>query len=296
MTRRTIAGLLLAAVLILGLAAARSLQKQIDAERAEMLFEQDDLLLQSGSLVKKLSLEYAPLMGAIYWTRAVQYYGEKHQLHAPGLDLLWPLLDITTTLDPNLLVAYRFGSIFLSDAAPRGAGRPDLAVKLLERGIQANPEEWRLYQDIGNVYYFDAKDYLKAAAAFEEGSKNPKAPIWMKVLAAKIAGEGRSLDTSYFLWRQVYETTTDKDIRKNAESHLLSLKVDLDLQELDRLLDEYEKQAGKRAKRMSELVEAGLLKRVPIDSKGFPYVVGASGKAELNLNSPMLEEKLLNPN
>jgi len=296
MTRRTITGLLLAAVLILGLAAAWTLQKQIDAEQAEMLLEQDNLLLQSGSLVKKLSLEYAPLMGAIYWTRAVQYYGEKHRLHAPGLDLLWPLLDITTTLDPNLLVAYRFGSIFLSDAAPRGAGRPDLAAKLLERGIQANPEEWRLYQDLGNVYYFDAKDYPKAAAAFEEGSRNPKAPIWMKVLAAKIAGEGRSLDTSYFLWRQVYETTTDEDIRKNAESHLRSLKVDLDLLELDRLLDEYEKQTGKRAKRISELVEAGLLKRVPIDSKGFPYVVGASGKAELNLNSPVLEEKLVNPN
>ena len=296
MTRRTTTGLPLAAVLILGLAAAWTLQKQIDAEQAEMLLEQDDLLLQSGSLVKKLSLEYAPLMGAIYWTRAVQYYGEKHQLHAPGLDLLWPLLDITTTLDPNLLVAYRFGSIFLSDAAPRGAGRPDLAAKLLERGIQANPEEWRLYQDLGNVYYFDAKDYPKAAAAFEEGSRNPKAPIWMKVLAAKIAGEGRSLDTSYFLWRQVYETTTDEDIRKNAESHLRSLKVDLDLLELDRLLDEYEKQTGKRAKRISELVEAGLLKRVPIDSKGFPYVVGASGKAELNLNSPVLEEKLVNPN
>jgi len=296
MTRRTITGLLLAAVLILGLAAAWTLQKQIDAEQAEMLLEQDNLLLQSGSLVKKLSLEYAPLMGAIYWTRAVQYYGEKHRLHASGLDLLWPLLDITTTLDPNLLVAYRFGSIFLSDAAPRGAGRPDLAAKLLERGIQANPEEWRLYQDLGNVYYFDAKDYPKAAAAFEEGSRNPKAPIWMKVLAAKIAGEGRSLDTSYFLWRQVYETTTDEDIRKNAESHLRSLKVDLDLLELDRLLDEYEKQTGKRAKRISELVEAGLLKRVPIDSKGFPYVVGASGKAELNLNSPVLEEKLVNPN
>jgi len=296
MTRRTITGLLLAAVLILGLAAAWTLQKQIDAEQAGMFLEQDNLLLQSGSLVKKLSLEYAPLMGAIYWTRAVQYYGEKHQLHAPGLDLLWPLLDITTTLDPNLLVAYRFGSIFLSDAAPRGAGRPDLAAKLLERGIQANPEEWRLYQDLGNVYYFDAKDYPKAAAAFEEGSRNPKAPIWMKVLAAKIAGEGRSLDTSYSLWRQVYETTTDEDIRKNAESHLRSLKVDLDLLELDRLLDEYEKQTGKRAKRISELVEAGLLKRVPIDSKGFPYVVGASGKAELNLNSPVLEEKLVNPN
>ena len=196
MTVRRIGGLVLTAVLVLGLAAVWALQERIDTEQAQLRLEQDDLLLQSGSLVKKLSLEYAPLMGAIYWTRAVQYYGEKHRLQERGLDLLWPLLDIATTLDPNLLVAYRFGSMFLSDAPPRGAGRPDLAVKLLERGIQANPNEWQLYQDLGNVYYFDAKDYLKAAAAFEEGSKNPKSMIWMKVLAAKIAGQGQSLDTS----------------------------------------------------------------------------------------------------
>jgi hypothetical protein len=74
------------------------------------------------------------------------------------------------------------------------------------------------------------------------------------------------------------------------------LKVDLDLRALDQFLDEYEKQTGKRAKRMSELLEAGLLKKIPTDSDGFPYVVGTSGKAELNLNSPLLEEKLENPN
>lgn len=296
MTGRMIGALVLTAVLVLGLAAVWVLQERIDTEQGQLRLEQDDLLLRSGSMVKRLSLEYAPLMGAIYWTRAVQYYGEKHRLRERGLDLLWPLLDIATTLDPNLLAAYRFGSMFLSDAPPRGAGRPDLAVKLLERGIQANPNDWQLYQDLGNVYYFDAKDYAKAAAAFEEGSKNPKSMIWMKVLAAKIAGQGQSLDTSYFLWQQVYDTTTDELIRKNAASHLRLLKVDLDLRALDQRLDEYEKQTGKRAKRMSELVEAGLLKKLPTDADGFAYVVGTSGKAELNLNSPLLEEKLVSPN
>jgi len=296
MTRSAIGGLCLTGALVLGLAAVWVLQKKIDGQRDAMHLEQDELLLRSGSTVKKLSLEYAPLMGALYWTRAVQYYGEKHRLHERGLDLLWPVLDIATTLDPSLLVAYRFGSMFLSDEPPRGAGRPDLAVKLLQRGIQANPEEWRLYQDLGNVYYFDAKDYLKAAAAYEEGSKNPHAFIWMKVMAAKIAGQGRSLDTSYFLWQQVYQTSTNKEIRQNAELHLRLLKVDLDLRTLDQFLDEYEKRTGKQAKRMGELVEAGLLNRIPSDSDGFPYVVGASGKAELNRNSPLLEEKVMNPN
>ena len=52
--------------------------------------------------------------------------------------------------------------MYLSDAPPRGAGRPDLAVELIERGIRANPDQWRLYYDLGFVYYFDMKDYPKA--------------------------------------------------------------------------------------------------------------------------------------
>ena len=189
--------------------------------------------------------------------------------------------------------AYRFGSIFLSEAPPRGAGRPDLAARLLERGLQENPDQWRLYQDLGNVCYFDAKDYPNAARAFMDGGKNPAAPIWMKAMAAKIAAGGESPETSYFLWRDVYQTTTDPTIKKNAESHLRLLVVDLDIKAINAMADEYEKKTGRRPMRMSELVQAGLLKGIPMDAEGYPYVLDEGGKAELNLNSPLQKEKLL---
>jgi len=284
---------LLGVMITVGLAGVWQLQKKIDAQKQALRMERDELTLRSPKLIQKMSLEYTPLVAALYWTRVVQYYGEKHRFGHRNLELLWPLLDITTTLDPHLMVAYRFGSTFLSDAPPRGAGEPEKGVKLLERGLRANPEQWRLYQDLGNVYYFDEKNYPKAAAAFEEGSKNPKAPIWMKAMAAKIAAEGESTETSYFLWRDIYQTTKDPLVKKNAESHLRLLKVDLDLKEINRLADEYEKRNGRRAAKMAELVQAGLLKEMPVDADGFPYVLGEGGKAELNLRSPLLEEKLM---
>jgi tetratricopeptide (TPR) repeat protein len=293
MKQRWLAGMGLSAALLLGFAVVYMLQGRIDSERQAIHEERDELLLRSPSLVKKMSLEYAPLMAAIYWTRAVQYYGEKTYEHDRNLETLWPLLDITTTLDPQLLAAYRFGAIFLSEAPPRGAGRPDLAVRLLERGLQENPDQWRLYQDLGNVYYFDAKDYPNAARAFMDGSKNPAAPIWMKTMAAKIAAEGESPEMSYFLWQDVYQTTTDPAIKKNAESHLRMLKVDLDVKAINAMSDEYEKHTGRRPARMSELVQAGLLNEIPPDSEGYPYVLGEGGKARLNPSSPLVEEKSL---
>jgi hypothetical protein len=288
-----LSGWLLATVLLVAFAAVCLVQTRIDRQKSSVRVEADQLAFQSGRLVKALSLEYAPFVGAIYWTRVVQYFGEKHRLHQAKFELLWPLLDIATTLDAHLIPAYRFGSTFLSDSPPRGEGRPDLAVKLLERGIQANPDQWRLYQDLGNVYYFDAKDYAKASAAFAEGSKNPNALIWMKVMAAKIAAEGESPETSYFLWLQVYQNAADPSVKQNAEEHLKLMKVELDLKEINRLADEYQVQTGHRATNMNELVKAGLLKEIPRDSEGYEYSFGDDGKAELNLNSPLLEKQLL---
>ena len=125
--------LLLGLFLVAGLAGVWRLQRGIDAQIASLHQEQDELVLRSGPVLKLMSLEYAPLLADLYWTRTVQYYGSKNTRTEHQLELLWPLLDITTTLDPNLIPAYRFGSTFLAEPAPRGAGMPEQAVEFLNR-------------------------------------------------------------------------------------------------------------------------------------------------------------------
>jgi hypothetical protein len=290
MNRRAINGAMLSAALLAGLMCVWLVQEKIDAERTTLKLDSEELTVRSPAVVKRLSLEYAPLMGAIYWTRAVQYFGGKHFAHDSNLEHLWPLLDIATTLDPNLIIAYHFGATFLSDAPPRGAGQPDQAVALLERGIQANPEHWRFYQDLGNVFYFDKKDYLKASQAFATGSRLPGTPPFMKIMAAKIAAEGESLETSYALWLDIYQTTTNKDVKKNADDHLRLVKMEMDLRALNQVADAYERQTKRRATRMSELAQAGMLTGQPVDPEGYPYVLGLMGRAEPNPKSPLREE------
>ncbi|MGB2590850.1 MAG: hypothetical protein WBG02_14770 [Candidatus Acidiferrum sp.] len=284
---------LLLILLPLGFAGVWHLQQHIDTQRAGIYQESDDLVLRSGKLVKAMSLEYAPLAADIYWTRAVQYYGSKRAHHDRNLQLLSPLLDLTTTLDPNLIVAYRFGSTFLSEPAPRGAGQPELGIALLERGIQANPDYWRFYEDLGFIYYFELKDYNKASAAFLEGSKNPKSQIWMKVMAAKIAADGESFSTSVFLWDEIYRSATDADVKRNAQTHLHLLKVEQDCLQLDALAEEFQKRTGRRPVRGGELVQEGLLKHLPVDPEGYPYIFGPDGKAALNPASPLVEQQRL---
>jgi tetratricopeptide (TPR) repeat protein len=191
----------------------------------------DVLSVSSARVIKALSLGYDSLMADIYWTRSVQYYGDKRHAveqnagsqqveHYPLLD---PLLEIAVTLDPQLVVAYKFGAVFLTEPSPHGAGRPDLAARLLRKAIANNPDAWRLWADLGMIYY-ENHDYRSAAQAYLEGSRHPKAGEWMKVMAAKIAQEGSTPQISFFLWTQIYNSTADPMIRKNALEHLQQLQ------------------------------------------------------------------------
>lgn len=243
------------------------------------------LAITSGPWLRRLSLGYDGLLAEIYWTRTIQYFGRQRLARNSTFPLLGPLLRATTELDPHLLAAYRFGAIFLAEKPPMGAGRPQEAMQLLRRGIVANPEYWRLWEDLGFVQYWDLHNYAAAARTFKTGSERPDALIWMKTLAATVAAKGGEVRTSQALWSEVYHTAENALVRKSALAHLAALKAAGDLKTLDRSLAEYQKRAGHPAQSFSNLVRSGLLPGVPIDPSGTPYVVNRRGAAALGPGS-----------
>jgi hypothetical protein len=276
----------LAGVPLLFIALA-ALQNRIDAGARALAPENQELLLRSPSAVKNLSLGYDSLLADIYWTRAVQYYGARAGIEGARFELLWPLLDIATSLDPKLIVAYRFGAIFLSEPPPAGAGRADLAVELVKRGIAENPDNWYLSGDLGFLYYWRLKDYPAASAAYLVGSKIPNAPSWLKMMAARIAEKGGSLETSRVIWSEIYESTQDKTVRRQAMETLRQLRVLEDEAEIDRLAQEYSKRSGHFPASTAEMHDAGLLRGIPVDPAGYPYIFGPDGKSSLDPSSPL---------
>lgn len=276
----------LACVPLLFIALA-ALQTKIDAGTRAQALENEELLLRSPSAVRNMSLGYDSLLADIYWTRAVQYYGARAGIEGAKFDMLWPLLDIATTLDPKLIVAYRFGAIFLSEPPPAGAGRTDLAVELVKRGIAENPDNWYLSGDLGFLYYWRMKDYPAASAAYLEGSKIRNAPSWLKIMAARIEQKGGSLETSRVMWSEVYESTQDKTVRQKAMETLRGLRAQEDEEELDQLAEQYKKRFGHFPATTGEMHDAGLLRGIPVDPAGYPYVFGPDGKSSLDPRSPV---------
>jgi hypothetical protein len=250
------------------------------------------LNINSPRLLKKLSLGYDALLADIYWTRVVQYYGGHRRDRIETFRLLKPLIDAAVALDPHLLVAYKVGSMFLSEPAPRGAGQPEQAAALLRRGIVNNPDEWRLWADLGFLYYEFLRDHRRAAAAYLQGSKHPQAREFMKVMAARIAQQGRTRDISRALWTELFTSSSDPNIRKNAREHLLGLRAEEEAEALERLAAQFRQQTGRWPASTAEMAQAGLLGGIPVDPEGFPYLMGPEGKVRLDPRSPVLSPLL----
>src|SRR6478752_9147880 len=264
----TIVGAVLLVTLFAGSVVARQRVESLQGPQATL---EEILYLPSGKTVKKLSLGYSGLLADVYWTRAVQYFGAQHVRGSERYDLLAPLLNITTDLDPNLIVAYDTGSIFLSQEPPDGAGQPDKAVELVEKGIRENPSYWRLYFTLGFIHYVDRHDPKAAQQAFEKGAEVPGALPWMRVMAARMAEHANDRATALYLWKTIYETNVNEEIKKTAAKHLISLRADSDMDELERRTKAYRERFGTNPAGWSDLVRAGLLPGVPMDPNGVPY-------------------------
>jgi hypothetical protein len=267
-------------LLTVSLAGSVLLLRRLDRMRSSATLE-EVLYISSPKALKRLSLGYDGLLADIYWTRAVQYFGTKHHEGARRFDLLAPLLEITTTLDPRLLVAYEYGANFLAPKPPSGAGMPERAVELEEFGIRHNPDEWRLYYNEGFIRYMELQDYKGAADAFARGSRVSNAHPFLAVLAGKMAEHAGDRQMARMMWSTSYTTTKDSNVRANAAAHLRALQVDEDVTNLEALTRRYKEQTGRFPSAFSDLEASGLPGGTPRDPLGHSYKLTPDGRVEV---------------
>lgn len=281
-------GLIVAVMLLF--AASVGIQAVRDRDRVPFEPPGGMLWIQSGPAMRRMALGFDTLVADLYWIRAVVYYGGQRlrDRSERSYDLLYPMLDLVTTLDPRFKVAYRFGAIFLTEGYPDGPGRPDQAVALLENGLKRDGERWEYMHDIGFIYYWWLQDYPKAAEWFERGGKAPGGPEWLVSLAATTLAVGGDRQSSRTMWRQLYENADSDWIRSSAERRLLQLDAMDALDQLNAIAERYASREGRVAQSWPALVQGERLRGIPLDPAGVPYVINpVTGRVGLAEDSPL---------
>lgn len=261
-------------VLVLLLASAIGLQAALDGRLHRFEPARSILWIRSPGVMSRLSLGLDALAADLYWIRAVQYYGTTKLSASPSknYDLLFPLLDMTTTLDPRFTIAYRFGAILLSEPLPNGPERPDQAIALLEKGIRLTPERWEYYHDAGFIEYWWRQDNEKAGAWFLKASKVPGAPEWLPQLAATVLAEGGSQGSARELWLRMAESDQEW-MRQAARRGLMRLDAERAIEQLQAIVNRFYDDSGRFPATWEELARAGRVRGVPLDPSGEPYVL-----------------------
>jgi hypothetical protein len=278
--------------LVVLLVSATTMQVMLEGKLEQPAAKADVQWIQSPGLMRRIAVGFNAIWADIYWIRAVQYYGRTHLSNDENknFDQLYPLLDITTSLDPHFNIAYRFGSILLSEGYPHGPGNTKQAIKLLEKGIREMPDKWQYYHDAGFVNYWWERDSRAAADWFMKGSKLPGAADWLRPLAASVLAEHGERDASRALWLQLRETSEHKWLRDAADRGLMQLDAEAQIELLEPFVHKFFDMNGRFPNDWQELTSGRvkMLRNLPRDPAGVIYDLDpVTGTIDVSKKSPL---------
>lgn len=242
------------------------------------------LYLPNGRYLRVLSLGQAPLVADVVYLWAIQYYSDygredrfRYVKHVFG--------DVIAELDPHYVDAYGLGALILTVEARDLEG----GLELLEKGFAKNPDQWILpYLAAWECHR--AGQYERAARYFQAAAGVPGAPLLVRRMQAGMMARAGDLAAALRLWRELRDDpASDELTRSIASRQVRDLQVRLDTAELEAAVREYERRAGRPPGTLDALVRVGILRSLPVDPDGRPYVYDRRSRTVSSTAARLLE-------
>lgn len=281
-------------LVVMGMACAALLVRWTDSLRPPVDPNVvDESLYLNPKTARRISLGFNGLAADWYWMRSLQYVGKKllnqtsdvplDNLGQLNMKLLAPLLDNATTLDPEFLDPYEYAAIVLP------AIDVQEAIRLTQKGIDANPNAWKLYHHLGYIYWRQ-REYQKSSEMYGRGAQISGAPGWMEAMKAKVLADGGGRSTAREIYTRMFEQSTDEQVKQMARRRLMQLDSYDQRDTLRKLFAAYQTRTGKCPDSWRELEAVFRTLGVPVDHAsapldpaGVPYVLKA-GKCEVEID------------
>ena len=255
---------LIAVALISGLAFT-GLKLHLDDITRERIPGSAIKYLPAGEYLKYATMGYSTLAADLVYLWAIQYYSTPEI--TDRFDHLDHIFDIITDLDPLYLDAYEVGAII----AVYEAQDMDVALKILDKAIENNPDEWLFPFEAGHYAQWLLKDYRIAQKYYGIAMEIPGAPPQTKRLYANATFEIMDYETAWKTWSEVYNQAQDERTRKIAFNHLYRTRSAMDIENLEGALEQYRSRYGHFPRELTSLVQSGFLTAIPLDLDGKAY-------------------------
>ena len=180
-------------------------------------------------------------------------------------------MDLITDLDPHYYMAYLFsgmGLIHDFDDVKR-------AVPILEKGMRVFPDSWELPFWIGYDHYTYFNDYETAAKYLMIAAQKPGAPKKFFGLLFSSLKKTGNYEHGIWVLDGIMENITDEGLRTIYGQKRDQLKNLLFLQNQVTL---YFNQTGAYPDSLSELINIGMIEKLPLDPFHKSYIIDEDKK------------------
>ena len=239
-------------------------------------------------VLKVTSADHGLLVAEAAVVKVLFYYGTIVQKFTENIIVrpehanMFRTLQTATQLDPYNMDAYYFAQAAFTWELKRYAE----VNELLEYGVKYRTWDPWIHFYLGFNYAYFIKDYGKAAKYLKRAGELPPGNSLFTKLAARYFYESEQTEMGLAFLESMIAQSKDKAIKRTYEVRRNAL---LAVSTLEKALAEFRSRNGSPAKVLDELIQAGLLERIPRDPYGGRFYLDREGRVRST-------SKFANPN
>lgn len=221
------------------------------------------------------SLEFKGIVSDFLYLKMSTYLGgkiaNKEMMDISQAEYFHSAAEIITSLDPWFWDAYLMSSMTLA----WDFSRFDLANKLLKKATEKRTWDYKPPYYLGfNQFYF-LKDNASASKHLFEAAKRGGGPSFLVPLATRLAVYQSELTPAIMLLKDQLKKTQDPLMAKQLQMRLETIII---LHQLEIKVKEYKETYERLPQEFSEIVSAGLIKKLPEDPYGGEFYILPNGR------------------
>lgn len=258
----------------------------------------DSVYLPSGKVVKPLALGFDMALADLLWLRSIQAFGG-HFFGDKAFKSIFNLFDVITDLDPYFIEAYTFGNLVMGDES----GDQESALRLLDKGIQKMPKEYRLPYEALYVCNWQLKDKNRAKRYAVLALKTDNCPDFVKRILYTLEIETGRYTIAYekFLSQYLESYTAQKDLVFNInKSKIIEVVDEWQLSIMLKAAKEFKEKNNRDIESLEELEQSGLLPEYTVPDVKIAFALAdeyySQGKKLPNMMNDILTKSMITSN
>jgi len=222
-----------------------------------------------------VAMEFKGIVSDFLFVKVSTFLGGKfiknEKLESKHADYIFNSVDVITDLDPWFWDAYLFADMLLT----WDFRKIDMANQLLLKAREYRTTDFKVPYHIGFNYFYFLKDNMNGAKYMMEAARLPGSPAYLPGLAARLSVYQNQYGPAILFLGETLKKTQNPGLAKQIEIRLKTLII---LDKLEKAVQEFKGIYGFFPFKIAELVDRGLIKKIPQDPYGGEFTILKNGR------------------